>query len=143
MSTKEQRAWNYLYPKLQKAHGTKAHLERIESGGTVSGQPDVDYCIQGALGDLELKAATSETQFDCHLRPAQYQWMKRRIAAGGHPWVLLRVEEFNNWYLISGLNAKELIRKPTFQNWTELAACKWANGINIDELSDYLRGKRI
>ena len=81
--TGEQKMWKYLAPKL-KSYG---HFERIESHETAIGTPDVDYCIEGYCNHLELKFTESEKR-GFRLRPSQAGWFRRRIKAGGQPWLL-------------------------------------------------------
>lgn len=73
--------------------GLAHHLERVENNAA-EGTPDVDYCIAGVCGKIELKFApahparsTSIVLGKGHgLRRSQIVYAARRIRAGGLIW---------------------------------------------------------
>jgi hypothetical protein len=78
------------------AMGLRFHLERIEN--IVSdGTPDVDYCIDGIQGGIELKFSdtapvrdTSQVLGLAHgMRRSQIIYASRRVWAGGLCWCLI------------------------------------------------------
>lgn len=130
--TSETGVWDHLRPKLK----YKGHFTRIESGATVLGQPDVNYCIAGIEGNLELKYAKL-VKDALTLRPAQYQWMNQRMKNGADAvWILAHVQESNEWILIFGDHARDCIVQP--KNWRDFAEKIWVGNININELIEIL-----
>lgn len=133
MITSEKGMWTYLASRVKKY----GHFTRIESGSTVLGQPDVNYCIAGVEGNLELKYASSGNRAKkLTLRASQYQWMNQRINAGfaTHVWILAYVEPIDKWVLVHGSYAKGLITNPLIKHWIDVAYATWDGKINIEEL---------
>jgi hypothetical protein len=97
---KESSFWaTRLRPKLTAAcvsAGVQYHFERVENA-VASGTPDVDYCINGRAGKLELKytprhparATTPVLGRSCGLRRSQLIWIWRRLRAGGRVYVVI------------------------------------------------------
>lgn len=91
----EQRLWARVGPHLRQ-YGT---FDRIETA-TVSGVPDVDYCIDGVEGKIELKAVKRYPLRDSSmlfptgtgLRPAQIAWIVKRLMHKGRVFLLIGVE---------------------------------------------------
>lgn len=107
----EQRLWTRLRPKL-KAYG---HFERIENG-VGAGAPDVDFCINGVEGKIELKYVAKYPARDSTgllgwsgLRKEQKAWMTQRLSNGGRVFVLIGVGA-RNIYLLRITN-HEMIRE--------------------------------
>lgn len=75
----------------------EVHLQRIESGSTGLGIPDVNYCYKGTEGWAELKVAkvTKKTphRVTLGLRPAQARWLHKRWSAGGLAWCVALLED--------------------------------------------------
>lgn len=112
--------------------GPRAHLTRIESHATSIGQPDVNYCIDGIEGNVELKY-TNSAKKGIILRPSQHQWFRRRVHAGGHPWVLVWVDipVDDPYYLMVAGHAvvdQRLVQNKSIDSW--LLA-----GVKLDELT--------
>jgi hypothetical protein len=63
------------------------HFQRVETGGTGLGIPDLNYCFAGCEGWVELKATTA---WAVGLRPEQVAWLCRRARAGGRVYVAVR-----------------------------------------------------
>ena len=90
----EQRLWRVI-----REHVTlwpKSHWVRIENE-VGAGQPDVEYCVDGICGWLELKV------WPRALERTQVLWSRERIKAGGAVHVLVRVKTalVNNYLLLS------------------------------------------
>lgn len=67
-----------------------AHLSLVESPLSSPGIPDVDFCINGIEGHIELKFSRRQ---DCpHIRPSQVKWFKARCKAGGNPWLFTKID---------------------------------------------------
>lgn len=79
----EQRLWKKkVYPNVK----NWGHFCRIENSvGT--GQGDVNYCVDGSEGWLELKVWPRE------ILPTQVNWSTLRLRAGGTIWVMVQVKD--------------------------------------------------
>lgn len=82
----------------------EVHWQRIETGGTGLGIPDLNYCCDGVEGWIELKSVASGWQVG--LRPEQVAWLARRERAGGRTFVAVR--RIESIYLYRGTAAAEL-----------------------------------
>lgn len=60
----------------------------IESRGTMTGVPDLNFCVDGIEGWIEFKRA--DARLRCTIRPAQIAWMFRRAGAGGRVFIAVR-----------------------------------------------------
>lgn len=58
------------------------HWQRIESGGTAQGIPDLNGCYKGREVWIELKQGAYPVS------RWQHNWIRRRTAAGGNVWVI-------------------------------------------------------
>lgn len=140
MIASEKGVWTYLASRIKKY----GHFTRIESGSTVLGQPDVNYCILGMEGNLELKyVGASGNNQRLTLRPSQYQWMNQRIHIGKarHVWALAYVESHDKWILVHGSKARDLIEQPSVKGWLKVAHATWDGRINIEELVSCLSSR--
>lgn len=93
----ESTLWKTIQPLFPKS----ASVNRIESHSTSIGFPDVEFCIDGCVGALELKAVASLSEH-VHVRPSQVGWFRRRMKAGGKPILLLWIADIDNYYLLRG-----------------------------------------
>jgi len=87
-------------------------IDRIENAAGI-GCPDVNYCINGVEGWIELKAPREPKRsltplFGSNHKLSQDQknWFKRQIRAGGQCWLLLRTTHW--WLLLDGAYAEVL-----------------------------------
>lgn len=91
---KESELWRWLRDELTVSYKS-IDLQRVESGSTSEGIPDVNYCLQGVEGWIELKVAKLTKRppyiITIGLRPAQAFWLARRRRAGGRAWVLAAI----------------------------------------------------
>lgn len=77
-------------------NGFRSHFERIENAVAV-GTPDVDYCVNGVCGKIELKYTSSHPRRPGTpvlgkgkgLRKSQIVWASRRSYAGGTVFVCI------------------------------------------------------
>ena len=73
---------------LLKAHLPKeSHFQRIETGGTGKGVPDVNYCYEGKEIWIELKSIEG---LKSTLTPFQVAWIYKRYQSGGNVFILIR-----------------------------------------------------
>lgn len=95
-----------------------AHMSEVESHLTSAGIPDVDLCIDGEEFHLEFKH--SATNAPPKIRPSQVKWFKKRVAAGGNPWIVAHLEGLGV-LLIPGCFVGDLIKSSRRQEWMEFA----------------------
>ena len=96
---------------LLKNNLTDIHFQRIETGLTGSGVPDVNGCAKGKEFWIELKEIHRGKSLT--LRPMQVAWMAKRSAVGGQVFVLARKQNVIKLYHVDGLSgAKELQENP-------------------------------
>jgi hypothetical protein len=135
MSRGEAKMWKYLAPKL-KPYG---HFERIESHETAVGTPDVEYCINGYTNRLELKFTDTEKR-GLRLRPAQSGWFRKRVKAGGQPWLLAQalVRKKRGYVLVAGSDVPSLVHTTRIADWLDAGLTVWEDQINIEELLQFL-----
>lgn len=113
-----------LWQKFSALVGPLAHLTRIESHATSIGQPDVNYCIDGIEGNVELKY-TNSSKKGIILRPSQHQWFRKRVKAGGRPWVLVWVNlplQQPYYIVLTGESVVEhkLVQEKSIAMWKEI-----------------------
>lgn len=140
MNTGEQNLWTRLNKIMTKYATTNWHANRIETGATVLGQPDVNYCLFGVENNIELKYVDAPTS-RCILRPSQYQWMNKRAKAGNRCWIIAYCKEQDTTCIISSVHAKKLLVDPSWSNWFKLSTRWWCGEVNPNELSDILENK--
>lgn len=83
MNTLEKTFWKLLSGHLP----VGAHAQRIETGGTGLGIPDVNICFEGVELWWELKIVEGKR---VALTPEQVVWHHRRARAGGVSYILAR-----------------------------------------------------
>jgi hypothetical protein len=145
----ESNLWSYISSNI----GHKGHFNRMESHATALGFPDVEYCIGGLCGQLELKYFEKGKKLPI-VRPAQIGWFTQRVNAGGYPWILLKMQGFGNkpkanFFLIGPHDIqkidpvlKVLVWKDSIEGLsmlTQIAKYNWVGSIDFDELLDKLR----
>ncbi len=135
MNQGETRFWKFLGPKLKKY----GHFDRIESHETAIGTPDINYCINGYTNNLELKFTNSEKR-GLKLRPSQCGWFKRRVAAGGQPWLLahLDIRGLKGYVLIAGDAVPALAHTTRVNDWLHAGVVVWQKEIPVPRLVEFL-----
>ena len=90
-------------------------LERIERIENIlaPGTPDVNFCIDGVDGWLEIKSAKEPAKLTSKLlkhklSQAQMNWFKRESNAGGRSYILICTDI--KWILIDGRDADNINR---------------------------------
>jgi Holliday junction resolvase len=91
------------------------HLQRIETGMTGRGIPDVNACYRGVEAWLELKVVEGRRVL---LRPEQVAWHAKRAAVGGNNFIIardkrdgVRVGKFDRLYVWHGSQAVSLVQQ--------------------------------
>tara|TARA_A100001515_G_scaffold71781_2_gene57173 strand:+ start:1069 stop:1452 length:384 start_codon:yes stop_codon:yes gene_type:complete len=87
-----------LWKQLRDSTQGKIHWQRIESGITASGIPDLNGCSQGKEVWIELKVVKGN---QIGLRPMQKAWLYRRAEAGGNCFVLAKKDKTIKLYSIA------------------------------------------
>jgi hypothetical protein len=130
----EASVWQHL-----KSLNLPGHLDRIESHATSVGRPDVNYCIDGVTGDIELKFYDA-SKGGFVLRPSQNAWMMQRVRADGEVFILAAHRSAGStvYLLIDGCHSQELIRDPSAKKWREEAIVVWMNQIDNRRLIEIL-----
>lgn len=111
MNSRESSLW-----KMLKGHMPSSwDVQRIETGSTGRGIPDVNVCVDGHEFWIELKVVQGRR---VELSPEQVAWHYRRTRAGGRTWILARDKADGVWkgkydrlYLWSGDKAPEVFSK--------------------------------
>lgn len=84
------------------------HLQRIETGMTGAGVPDVNGCAKGKEFWVELKEIHSGNKLT--LRPMQIAWLAKRASHGGQVFVMARKNDEIKLYHVDGLTGiQELV----------------------------------
>lgn len=122
----------------------EGHCCQVESHATANGIPDTNFCVNGVEGWVELKFVRNNDKIK--VRPSQWVWAKRRIAAGGTVYFLVRHVrgQATLHYLmkVSDLAALDVLRSDTTPaSWAIRAKRTWAKSIDSDALNCILRGE--
>ena len=100
---KEKNLWLLLRKNLP-----QIHLQRIETGMTGSGVPDVNGCAKGKEFWIELKEIHSGNALT--LRPMQISWLAKRASHGGQVFVMARKNDEIKLYHVDSLTGiQELV----------------------------------
>ena len=119
-----------LWKKLKDGMGDRWVADRIENDVGV-GTPDVAYSTGGINGWIELKYIRSYPQryttpiLIPHLTSVQCSWLRRHGEAGGHCFLLIRIQ--NDFYLFSWRAAK-LVKDGLTREGFKTNAVQWWNG---------------
>lgn len=73
--------------KLFQRNMPEIDMQRVETGGTGRGIPDINYCGAGREGWVEFKQTAGNS---AGLRPEQIGWIERRVRHGGRVFVAVR-----------------------------------------------------
>lgn len=109
MSTEAPFWSNVVKPGLERKG---AHLIRVENS-VLPGTPDVNGCYKGFEFWIELKTISrwptrAGSILIPHFTPQQRIWLKKRCAARGSAWLLLRVDATREHFLLYGADAAQL-----------------------------------
>lgn len=123
--------------------GNKGHFNRIESHATRPGFPDVEYCLYGVQGTLELKHTSSKVAPE--IRPVQMRWAKKRVLNGGIHYIVTMVddnsmnERYGKFFMIHTTHAMmDNVKKKKVDNWKKNAIMVWTPYINWREFTDII-----
>lgn len=120
----EKNMWHRMKSKFSHA----GHWQRIEDGLS-RGVPDVNYCIRGAEGWIELKQIgdwpkRKTTPVSFRWEKEQRFWARRRGKNGGLVWLLLYVKRTNEWlwFWWEDVAGNEVGRSLKVEEFRELAS---------------------
>ena len=101
---KEKTLWLLLRKNLP-----QIHFQRIETGMTGAGVPDVNGCGKGKEFWIELKEIHSGNKLT--LRPMQISWLAKRASPGGQVFVMARKNnEIKLFHIDSLTGIKDLVK---------------------------------
>lgn len=139
-----------LWVRLRTNIGHRGHFVRMEFNPE-AGIPDVDYCIKGVEGKIELKyTATAPKRSNTSvfttggLRSAQEAWIYTRVRHGGRVWILPQIGD--RLFLVPGKHGREFNSMTLHQIdkaavWS--TAGRLADRDDWNDLVFYLKGERI
>lgn len=123
-----------LWEEMKKSIGHFGHFSRIESHDTSPGFPDVNFCVLGFEGNVELKFS-DDLKHMPEIRPSQIRWMNKRVKCGGNPWLL--VKWGNTYMLIRGQYAKFIYKSNNIDLWVNYSVRTWST-MNWAEMLDIM-----
>ena len=95
---------------LMRTNLPQIHLQRIETGMTGAGVPDVNGCAKGKEFWVELKEIHSGNALT--LRPMQIAWLAKRASHGGQVFVMARKQDEIKLYHIDSITGiQELVKE--------------------------------
>ena len=101
---KEKNLWLLLRSNLP-----NIHLQRIETGMTGAGVPDVNGCAKGKEFWIELKEIHSGNTLT--LRPMQISWLAKRASFGGQVFVMAcKNDEIKLYHIDSLTGIQDLVK---------------------------------
>jgi hypothetical protein len=108
-----------LWTRIRTNIGHRGHFVRMEFNPE-AGIPDVDYCIKGTEGKIELKhtaivpaRANTAVFTNGGLRDAQIAWIYTRVRHGGRVWILSQIGEL--LYIVHGDYCRQFNRMTLHQ----------------------------
>lgn len=107
-------------------------VSRVESRNTSPGIPDLDYCIDGKEGKIELKFCTRKRGAD--IKPSQVRWMRKRVASGGKPIYLCYNSDTKLVYYITDVTNPIFHGTVRWHTWETFSD----RSIHINKLDDHL-----
>ena len=112
--------------------------DRIETGITRAGIPDIFFTIDSRMGWIELKSIkklpSKETSLvESKISALQVHWLKTRWP---NTWLLLRVDTPKSFYLFKGNHVRN---KWTLEEFKRLYDQQWDQRINFTEFSQILQ----
>ena len=142
----ESQFWSYISDGL-KSVSKNIDLHRIENGVEV-GTPDVNYCIDGVEGWIELKEfgqcpASGIVRIPLFTQE-QKIWLYERCKAGGNAFFFLKIKDLSNYLLFKGdgtiFSVGTKFTEHELYTWS---ITHWSKRINFKALKGVLtNGKR-
>ena len=101
----------------------------MEPSNTNPGIPDINWCIDGVEGNLELKYAYSDGAAP-HIRPAQLVWFRERMKAGGYPMLAYYIEAdkyMDEVFVFEGQYIEQLAMAKTVDDLDDIESLRVVN----------------
>jgi len=114
------------------------HFSRVESHETANGIPDIDFCIEGTESHIELKFNNGSRVKKDFIRPSQVRWFRRRIKAGGHPWLFALFLVGGTRYYMLFDDIEDIYGAKNYTTWKACAFKYWRYEMNWDELASII-----
>ena len=130
----ERKLWQYM----DRAIGEYGHFSRVESHASSAGIPDVDFCVSGKEGHIELKYGMGKIP---KIRATQARWFRNRARAKGKPWMFTHLEGSSKppVYLLHAAPAVEILAVGAPRgDWEFLATRGWQDSVNWIEFFDLI-----
>lgn len=111
------------------------HAVNMEPNVTNPGIPDINWCLHGIEGNLELKFAYDGGAAPM-IRPNQIVWFRERIRAGGYPMFGYYVEcesYMDEVYIFQGRHYEELAKAKDLEDIYELPNLRVINPLEFVE----------
>lgn len=130
-----------FWTEIRVAIGDYGHFSRVESPETSPGIPDLDFCIDGVEGHIELKYG--DTTKTPKIRPTQVRWFRDRVNNGGRPWlfVLLVTGKAKHYLLFHGAQVPSLSRVNHLL-WDGYTIHHWVDKMDWKDFISILCSKR-
>lgn len=129
-----------LWRTIRDAVGHIGHWDRIESHAVSQGRFDVNFCIEGDVGDVELKIF-DQRRGGFVLRANQNAWACNRVRAGGNAWILARYDlnAETEYLLIPGNRSRKLIHDRSYEGWLIQSEKVWVGKVDWQEFLQTVR----
>lgn len=138
MEKRDPQSESDLWLQLKDRIGLHGHFCRVESHEVSNGIPDVDYCLRGTESHIELKFHNQLKLPKDFIRPSQVRWFRKRIKAGGRPWLLALFLVGGTRYYMLFDDLEEICRLPTIWDWEIHAKRIWREKMNWTEFLDVI-----
>lgn len=120
-------------------NGHGGHVSQVEAHASAAGIPDLDYCIEGKEGHIELKYMS--INHVPRIRPSQFLWMKKRMAAGGTPFFLCYDFDDHMVFVVTDSDNKNMQGKVPWAKWNDMEVAKWSVDETKHKLIEFLVNK--
>jgi len=129
-----------LWTTVKNGVGHIGHWDRIESHAVSQGRPDVNWCHEGDVVDIELKVYNPK-KGGFILRANQNAWMANRLRHGGKVFILARFDSVGGpiYLLIPGTRRKELIHERSYEAWHNQSIWAWEQKVDWQMFRNLVR----
>lgn len=112
---------NDFWNEMRNSIGHSGHFSRVESPQTSAGIPDVDFCVEGIEGHIELKFGEGGNA--PRMRPSQVKWFNSRVKAGGKPIIFAKLVDGADvrYCFYHGDKARQLYDAKAVFDWVDLS----------------------
>jgi len=111
-------------------------VSKVEAHASANGIPDLDYCLGGIEGHIELKVAREGKAST--VRPSQRIWMRDRTNAGGTPFYLVLITDLNLVCFVSDVMHPRCQAQVSSRRWVEMAEYTVPQTELAESLAEYI-----